>query len=204
MKVGEVEINIKRGDKEEVPCPICLAEGKKKKDGSPIMVKGWTGFKTHKAWQHSRIGRAKRLAAAQKVGRDRMLRNRGMLVPASAAKEKLNQAKRNWYARNRERLSEERRIKTGRPAKMGRPRKFEVEMEAPEVRPNWSWQEPQTLQRAATASESVTRFMQQIARQASATNSDVEPAPDMKQLRRMLGIALVSVQAAIDALPHES
>jgi hypothetical protein len=122
----------RRGDSSKmIPCPKC---GK--------LCRGQIGLETHDDWAHNEAKRAKRMKAAKRVAKARILRNRGMIIPPkltrSAKKDRRADmearrvAQRNWYHKNKARLK-------------ARTRKHEVEMEVPA-----SVNGDQPLQRAAT------------------------------------------------------
>jgi len=125
-----------RGDKSAVIlCPKCLANGIRKE------CRGRIGLETHDDWEHNPKKKAKRMAAAARVGRERMLRNRGMKVPVIGRPRKKQVStsmtrayKNNWYRKNKAKVANARKRRMG----------HEVEMEIPS-----SANGVQPLQRAA-------------------------------------------------------
>lgn len=101
----------------KILCPKCLAEGKRK------LCNGQIGLDTHDDWAHNEEKRKKRLRAAARVGRERMLRNQQMRVAipavtpvkkgrAKAPPESRSQVlakrsayNRRWYARKKRRTA---------------------------------------------------------------------------------------------------
>lgn len=96
----------KRGRSNQmIPCPKCQK-----------LCRGQIGLETHDDWQHNEEKRAKRMKAARRVGKARILANRGMIVPPKltpkgkrGSPSSTRAYKNNWYKKNKAKVANARR-----------------------------------------------------------------------------------------------